>query len=112
MCTGMLCCASMGESYIAIIVTSQLFKKKYREMNLKPFMLSRSVEESTTMSSPLVPWSTAGAFYFGAMGIPVLDYLPYAFLNLLNPVISLIMTYLGIAVFREFVSKPVAQTAE
>ena len=112
MCTGILCCASMGESYISIIVTSQLFKKKYQEMKLKPYMLSRSVEESTTMSSPLVPWSTAGAFYFGAMGIPVLDYLPYAFLNLLNPIVSLIMTYLGIAVFRELVSRPATQTAE
>lgn len=100
-CTGILACCSMGESYISIIMTSQLFKKKYEEMKLKPYMLSRSVEESTTMSSPLIPWSTAGAFYFGAMGVPVLDYLPYTFLNLLNPVVSLIMTYLGIAVFME-----------
>lgn len=105
MCTGILACCSMGESYISIIVTSQLFKKKYQEMNLKPFMLSRSVEESTTMSSPLIPWSTAGAFYFGAMGIPVLDYLPYTFLNLLNPIVSLIMTFFGIAVFKEFTQK-------
>jgi Na+:H+ antiporter, NhaC family len=112
MCTGILACLSMGESYISIIVTSQLFKKKYEEMNLKPFMLSRSVEESTTMSSPLIPWSTAGAFYFGAMGIPVLDYLPYAFLNLLNPLVSLAMTYMGIAVFKEVMSNKKAQVAE
>jgi NhaC family Na+:H+ antiporter len=95
----------MGESYISIIVTSQLFKKKYQEMKLKPFMLSRSVEESTTMSSPLIPWSTAGAFYFGAMGIPVLDYLPYTFLNLLNPIVSLVMTFFGIAVFKELTQR-------
>ncbi|MDG1997499.1 MAG: Na+/H+ antiporter NhaC [Emcibacteraceae bacterium] len=112
MCTGILACCSMGESYIAIIVTSQLFKNKYIEMGLKPFMLSRSVEESTTMASPLVPWSTAGAFYFGAMGIPVLDYLPYAFLNLLNPLVSLVMTFFGIAVFKEVMKARNPQAAE
>ena len=111
-CTGILACASMGESYISIIVTSQLFKKKYEEMKLKPFMLSRSVEESTTMSSPLIPWSTAGAFYFGAMQIPVVDYLPYAFLNILNPIVSLIMTYFGIAVFKEMTADKKTQVAE
>ena len=115
MCTGILACCSMGESYISIIMTSQLFKKKYEEMKLKPFMLSRSVEESTTMSSPLIPWSTAGAFYFGAMQVPVLDYLPYTFLNILNPIISLIMTYFGFAVFKEVVKtreELKSQTAE
>ncbi|MCC3860969.1 Na+/H+ antiporter NhaC [Pseudemcibacter aquimaris] len=111
-CTGILACCSMGESYISIIVTSQLFKKKYEEMKLKPYMLSRSVEESTTMSSPLIPWSTAGAFYFGAMGIPVLDYLPYTFLNLLNPIVSLVMTYFGIAVFREVKKELEIQSAK
>lgn len=105
MCTGILACGSMGESYISIIVTSQLFKKKYEEMRMKAYMLSRTVEESTTMSSPLIPWSTAGAFYFSAMQIPVLDYLPYTFLNLLNPLVSLAMTLMGIAVFREVLSR-------
>lgn len=112
MCTGFLACASMGESYISIIVTSQLFKNKYKEMKLKAYMLSRTVEESTTMSSPLIPWSTAGAFYFAAMGIPVLDYLPYTFLNLLNPLVSLAMTMMGIAVFREVMKKQKPQAAE
>lgn len=112
MCTGILACASMGESYISIIVTSQLFKDKFSKMNLKPYMLSRTVEESTTMSCALIPWSTAGAFYFGAMGIPVIDYLPYAFLNLLNPIVSLIMTFFGIAIFKEAMDKKTVQAAE
>ncbi len=105
MCTGILACMSMGESYISIIVTSQLFKEKYADMNLKPYMLSRSVEESTTMSCAIIPWTTAGAFYYGAMKVPVFDYLPYAFLNYLNPIVSLAMTYMGIAVFREVFTK-------
>ncbi|HRW30819.1 MAG TPA: Na+/H+ antiporter NhaC family protein, partial [Emcibacteraceae bacterium] len=112
MCTGILACTSMGESYISIIVTSQLFKEKYAEMKLKAYMLSRTVEESTTMSSPLIPWSTAGAFYYGAMQVPVLDYLPYTFLNVLNPLVSLTMTYFGIAVFRTITENKAAQAAE
>lgn len=100
MCTGILACLSMGESYIAIIVTSQLFSKKYEEMKLQKYMLSRCVEESTTLACPIIPWTTAGAFYFGALGIPVLDYLPWAFLNYLNPIVSLLMAYFGFAIFR------------
>ncbi len=111
MCTGFLACGSMGESYISIIVTSQLFKKKYGEFKMKAYMLSRTVEESTTMSSPLIPWSTAGAFYFAAMGIPVIEYLPYTFLNILNPLVSLAMTAMGIAVFREMMREPKPQGA-
>jgi len=100
MCTGFLACMTMGDSYISIIVTSQLFKLKYAEMNLQKYMLSRTVEESTTIICPIIPWTTAGAFYFGALGVPVLDYLPWAFLNYLNPVTSLILTYIGFAIFR------------
>lgn len=100
MCTGFLACMTMGDSFISIIVTSQLFKVKYAEMKLEKYMLSRTIEESTTIICPIIPWTTAGAFYFGALGIPVLDYLPWAFLNYLNPVTSLLMTYFGIAIFR------------
>lgn len=100
MCTGFLSCLSMGDGYIAIIVTSQLFKGKYKELNLQPHMLSRTVEESTTLITPIIPWTTAGAFYFGALGVPVLDYLPWAFLCYLNVFVSLILAKLGYGVFR------------
>ena len=100
MCTGFLSVLSVGESYIAIIVTAQLFKDKYAELRLKPYMLSRTIEESTTLAAPIIPWSTAGAFYFGAMGVPVFDYLPWAFLCYLNGFISLGLAYVGFGVFR------------
>ena len=100
MCTGFLACMSMGDSYISIIVTSQLFKVKYAEMKLEKYMLSRTVEESTTIICPIIPWTSTGAFYFGALGVPVLDYLPFAFLNYLNPIVSLIFTYFGYAIFK------------
>ena len=100
MSTGVLSCLSTGESYIGIIVTSQLFKKKYEEMKLQKHMLSRCVEESTTLVAPIIPWSTGGAFFFGALGVPVLEYLPWAFLNYLNMFVSLAMAYFGFGIFR------------
>lgn len=100
MCAGILSCLSTGESYIGIIVTSQLFKKKYEEMGLQKHMLSRCVEESTTLTAPIIPWSTGGAFFFGALGVPVLEYLPWAFLNYMNMFVSLGLAYLGFGVFR------------
>ena len=100
MSTGVLSCLSTGESYIGIIVTSQLFKKKYEEMKLQKHMLSRCVEESTTLVAPIIPWSTGGAFFFGALGVPVLEYLPWAFLNYLNMFVSLAMAYFGFGILR------------
>ncbi len=86
---------SMGEAYISIILNCQLFKQAYREKQLDPAILSRSVEEGATMSAALIPWTTAGAFYTATLGVPVLDYLPYAFLNYLNPVISVFLAASG-----------------
>ncbi|MBT6033711.1 MAG: Na+/H+ antiporter NhaC, partial [Kordiimonadaceae bacterium] len=100
MCTGLICCLSMGETYISIIVTSQLMKKKFEEMKFKPYLLSRSIEESTTLPSSLVPWSMPGAFYFGVLGVPVIEYAPWAILNYLNMFVSLGMAYFGYGIFK------------
>lgn len=86
----------MGEAYISIILNCQLFKALYTKLNLNPAILSRSVEEGTTVTTPLIPWTTAGAFYAATLGIAVLDYAPYAFFNLLNPIVSVGMAILGL----------------
>ena len=86
----------MGEAYISIILTCQLFRSKYQEQGLDPALLSRSVEEGSTLTTGLIPWTTAGAFYAATLGVPVLDYVPYAFFNYLNAVVSIAMAALGI----------------
>jgi len=86
----------MGEAYISIILNCQLFRKAYEERGLDNAVLSRSVDEGSTMSTGLIPWTTAGAFYAVTLGVPVLDYAPYAFLNYLNPLISIAMAAMGI----------------
>lgn len=90
----------MGEAYISIILSCQLFGKAYDEKGIDRAVLSRSVEEGATLSTGLIPWTTAGAFYAATLGVPVLEYAPYAFLNYLNPLISIGMTALGIGLLR------------
>ena len=64
-------------------------------------MLSRVIEEGGTLTGPLVPWTTAGAFVSGVLGVSTFAYLPYALLNIINPLMSILFTYLGIAIGRK-----------
>ncbi len=92
---------AMGESYISIILSCQLFKDSYQQQQLDKAMLSRSVEEGSTMTTGLIPWTTAGVFYAATLGVPTLEYAPYTFLNLLNPVVSIVMAGLGIGLLQQ-----------
>ncbi|MBC52966.1 MAG: Na+/H+ antiporter NhaC [Gammaproteobacteria bacterium] len=97
---GILGNIGMGEAYITIILNSQLFRPAFESKGIDNAVLSRSVEEGATMSTGLIPWTTAGAFYAATLGVPVLEYLPYAFLNYLNPLISMVMAILGLGLLR------------
>jgi NhaC family Na+:H+ antiporter len=97
---------AMGEAYISIILNCQLFGKSYQAAGLRKSMLSRSVEEGSTLTTGLIPWTTAGAFYAATLGVPVLDYLPYAFLNYLNPLVSITMAALGFGILRQVAKEP------
>lgn len=91
---------SMGEAYISIILNCQLFKGSYLDRGLDKAVLSRSVEEGATLTTGLIPWTTSGVFYAAILGIPTLEYVPYAFLNLLNPFVSIVMAMLGIGLLQ------------
>jgi NhaC family Na+:H+ antiporter len=94
--SGFLGNIAMGEAYISIILSCQLFKSKYEQKQLDNAILSRSVEEGSTMTTGLIPWTTAGAFYTATLGVDVLDYAPYAFFNYLNAIVAVTMAALGI----------------
>ena len=91
---------AMGEAYISIILNCQLFARKFAQQRLDPAILSRSVEEGSTMTTALIPWTTAGAFYATTLGVPVLDYLPYAFFNYLNAIVAIVMAALGVGLLK------------
>ncbi len=99
-CSGLLGNMAMGEAYISIILNCQLFQAKYQQQGLDKAVLSRSVEEGATLTTGLIPWTTAGAFYTATLGVPVIEYAPYAFFNYLNAFISVGMAALGIGLLR------------
>jgi NhaC family Na+:H+ antiporter len=93
-CTVMNLLAS--EQYMAIVIPGRMLKETYKAKGLHPKNLSRCLEDSGTLTSPLIPWNSCGAFMGATLGISPFLYLPYAFLNLLNPIISVFYGYTGI----------------
>ena len=90
--------AAMGEAYLSIILNGRLYGKAFDEKGLQRRMLSRSLEEGATMTTGIIPWTTAGAFMAGTLGVSTIALAPFAFLNLLTPIISITMSYMGIYV--------------
>lgn len=79
-----------GDQYIAIVLPARMYKMEFKNRNLAPQNLSRTVEDAGTVTSALIPWNTCGAFISGVLGISALAYAPYAFFNLFSPVVSVI----------------------
>lgn len=78
-----------SDQYLAIVVPGRMFAKAYKEKGLAPENLSRTLEDSGTVTSVLVPWNTCGAYQSGVLGVDTLSYLPYAVFNYLSPFTTL-----------------------
>jgi len=89
----------LGDQYLSIVIPGRMFKMAFEEKGLAPRMLSRATEDAGTLTSVLIPWNTCGAYQSSVLGVPTLAYLPYAFLNYLNPFVSIIMSYTKIGVY-------------
>ena len=76
-----------ADQYIAIVLPGRMYRLEYAKRGLAPQNLSRTLEDSATMTSPLIPWNTCGAYMAGTLGVATLSYLPYAFFNLLGPIL-------------------------
>lgn len=98
MASSMLSTAAFGEAYLSFILNGTLFKKEFDKRGLNRAMLARLVSEGGLMMTPLMPWTTFGAFTFTTLGVSGFEFGPYAFLNYLCPIISVAMSYMGIAV--------------
>ena len=93
-----------SDQYISIVVPGKMYADTYRKMNLKPEVLSRTLEDSGTVTSVLVPWNTGGATQSRVLGVPTLSYLPYAFFNLISPLMTVFFAYANIKI-RKIVNK-------
>ena len=89
-----------SDQYIAIVVPGRMFRENYQEKGLKPEVLSRTLEDSGTMTSVLIPWNTCGATQSRVLGVATVDYIPYAFFNLISPVMTILFAYFNIKIRR------------
>jgi NhaC family Na+:H+ antiporter len=87
-----------SDQYLAIVVPGRMFKDVYRERGLAPENLSRTLEDSGTVTSVLIPWNTCGAYQSSVLGVATGDYFMYAFFNLISPVMTLIYAWVGIRI--------------
>jgi NhaC family Na+:H+ antiporter len=95
-CLGINIAAS--DQYLAIVIPGKMFKNAYEEYDLAPENLSRTLEDSGTVTSALIPWNTCGAYHYGVLGVSVADYFIYAVFNWLSPIMTLIYAGIGIKI--------------
>lgn len=89
-----------GDQYISIILTSKLFNKLYDERGLERRLLSRSVEDSATVTSVLIPWNSCGMTQSTVLGVATITYLPYCIFNIVSPIMSIIVAAIGYKIFK------------
>jgi len=93
--TGLFCNVAMADQYLSIMLASSMFKDSYSQRGYEPRLLSRSCEDSATVTSVLVPWNTCGLTQSTVLGVATLTYLPFCFFNYLSPVASVIVAATG-----------------
>ena len=82
-----------ADQYLAVVIPGQMFVKSYEQRNLKTLNLSRTLEDSGTLTSALIPWNTCGAYMSATLGVSTFLYAPFAFFNILCPIIAIIYGY-------------------
>ena len=93
--SGVLLNLVMGDQFLSIIMNASIYRDEYAERGYRPELLSRSTEDSSTVTSVLVPWTACGMTQSTVLGIPTLVYLPYCFFNLISSVMSCLVALLG-----------------
>jgi NhaC family Na+:H+ antiporter len=89
-----------GDQYMAIVLPGRMYRDIYNEKGIAPETLSRQIEDTGTITSPLIPWNSCGAYMSATLGIATFAYLPYCFFNLINVAISLIYAVIGFQIKR------------
>ena len=93
--TGTVLNGVVSDQYLSIILTGNIFKSSYEKQGYAPELLSRSVEDSATVTSPLFPWSSCGMTQATILGVPTLFYAPFCFFNWISPLMSIFIAAIG-----------------
>ncbi|MCH7513602.1 MAG: Na+/H+ antiporter NhaC [Bacteroidetes bacterium] len=89
-----------SDQYLAIVVPGRMFRSSFKDRGLKPEVLSRTLEDSGTVTSVLVPWNTCGATQSTVLGVATLTYAPFCFFNIISPLMTIIFGYFNIKIRR------------
>ena len=98
--TGVFSNMITGDQYLSIILTSSLYQKLYKERGYEPQLLSRSVEDSATVVSVLIPWNSCGMTQATVLKVATLEYLPYCLFNIISPLMSIFIAAIGYKIVR------------
>lgn len=109
--TGLFSNMATGDQYLSIVLTGNIFKQLYRDKGFEGRLLSRSTEDSATVTSVLVPWNTCGMTQSMVLKVPTLEYLPYCFFNIISPLMSITIAFIGYKIFRRE-EDPIAEQKE
>ena len=89
-----------SDQYIAVVLPGRLFRLEFRKRGLAPVFLSRVIGDSAIVTSPMVPWNSCGAYMAAALGVPTVGYAAYCFFNILNPIVTIVFSFLAFRVLR------------
>lgn len=89
-----------ADQYMAIVMPGRMYKEEFERRGLHSVNLSRTLEDGGTITSPLIPWNTCGAFMASTLGVATGEYFLYCFFNLINPLLAIIYAFLGIKILR------------
>jgi len=98
-----------ADQYIAIVLPGKMYRAEFARRKLDPKNLSRVIEDSGTLTSPLVPWNTCGAYMAATLGVATLAYLPFVFFNLINPLVSILYGFTGFTIVKNDETDEVAE---
>ncbi len=89
-----------SDQYLSIVVPGRMFAPVFAERGLDPRVLSRTLEDSGTVTSALVPWNTCGAYMSGVLGVATMTYLPFCFFNLISPLMTVLVAAIGYRILK------------
>ena len=98
--TGFFMDCMVADQYLSIILTANMFKGVFKRNGYEERLMSRSIEDSATVTSPLIPWSSCGMTQATILGVPTLTYLPYCFFNIISPLMSITVAAIGYKIYR------------
>ena len=103
--TGFFMNLTTSDQYLSILITGNIFLPIYQKFGYEKRLLSRSIEDSATVTSPLIPWNSCGITQATVLSVPTITYLPYCFFNYISPLISMLIAAIGYKIYRRGISR-------